>query len=509
MKVFKIIGALSFLSFALFLSSCELEEKIKDGVVPEAGNVDVQALLDDAYLTLQQFQTQDNIWALQQHTSDETIGPTRGTDWDDNGIWRSLHDHTWDAEHNYIRASWNSMGRGLYLSNNILAFSPSGEQEAAARFLRAFFMYSIVDHWGGVPMREPGEDIASTDPTIMSSTDATLFIISELESIMGSLPDEAEPHVASKNAARALLAKVYLNKGVWTDPDRIDPAFDAGDMNKVIQYCDEIMDSGQYELDDDYYDNFRPKNDEVSSELIFTSKNQGGIQAGNVRSRWFCTLHYNQNPSGWNGFCTIADFYDKFDDPNDVRWRSEPADQTPVGGIPVGFLEGQMYDQDGNALEDRKGNPLAFDKNVAIFETGDNLEVTGVRVVKYVIDYESGDNVDNDYVLLRYADVLLMKAEAIARGGSATGGQTAASIVDDIRTIRGASAKGDGSLDAIYNERGFEFYWEGYRRQDMIRFGTFLDAYNEKPASEAHRVLFPYPEIELSANPNLKQNPGY
>jgi hypothetical protein len=511
MKVFKTIGAISFLSLTLLFSSCtDLKEEIKDGVVPvEGGSVDVQALLDDAYLALQQFQTQDNIWALQQMSSDETIGPTRGTDWDDNGVWRSIHDHTWDAENNYIRTSWNSMGRGLYLANNILAFSPSTEQEAQARFLRAYFMYAIVDHWGAVPTRVPGEDIAETLPTIVSSADATNYIISELEAVLPNLPENTDAHIASKNAARTLLAKMYLNKAVWTDDDRLDPSFDAGDMNNVIKYCDEVINSGEYTLDDDYYDNFRPKNDEVSSELIFTSKNEGGIQAGNVRARWFCTLHYNQNPSGWNGFTTIADFYDKFDDPNDVRLSSEPADMTSVGGIKAGFLEGQQFDADGNALEDRKGNPLSFDKNVSIFETGDNLEVTGVRVIKYIIDYESGDNVDNDYVLLRYADVLLMKAEAIARGGAPTLGHTAASLVDEIRARSNAAPKNDGSLEAIYNERGFEFYWEGHRRQDMIRFGTFLDAYNEKATSEAHRVLFPYPEIELSANPNLKQNAGY
>ncbi|MCB9283467.1 MAG: RagB/SusD family nutrient uptake outer membrane protein [Lewinellaceae bacterium] len=509
MKFINSLGFASLFAFSLLLGSCtNLQEEIVDGVVPEAGSVDVQSLLDDAYRTLWQFQVQDNIWSLQEHSSDEIMGPTRGTDWDDNGVWRTLHDHTWDAEHTFNRNSFNSMGRGLYLANNVLAYNPSQDQEMAARFLRAFYMYIFVDHWGQVPTREPGSNIALTDPTVMSSSDATNYIISELETILPNLPDNTDAWVASKDAARALLAKMYLNKGVWTG-DRANPSFSAADMDKVIQACDGIIDSGNYEVDDDYYDNFRPNNDMVSSELIFTSKNDGGVQGGEVRAHWHMTLHYNQKPSGWNGFCTIADFYDRFDDPNDVRFDAEPADLTPVSGLHAGFLIGQQYDENGTALNDRRGNPLSFTKEVSIFETGNNLEVTGIRGIKYIPDFVNIDRSDNDYVLFRYSDILLMKAEAIARGGTATGGDTPASLVNEIRGKRGVATNSTGSLEEIYNERGFELWWEGYRRQDQIRFGTFLDAWTDKSADDATRLLFPIPSIELSANPNLKQNPGY
>ena len=495
-------------AFSIFAFSCtDLAEDIQDGVVPEAGTVDVQSLLNDAYLSLQQFQTQDNIWALQQHSTDETMGPTRATDWDDNGRWRIMHDHTWDAESFLVRVSWNSMGRGLYLANNILAFNPTPEVEAAARFLRAFYVYTICDNWGQVPMRVPGEDIASNDPSVMSSGDAINFVIDELEDIADDLPSGVPAYEASKEAAHALLAKAYLNKGVFTG-DRANPSFSAADMDKVIENCDAVTNAG-YSLSADFYDNFRPQNDMLSSELIFTSQNFGGIQAGNVRSRWFCTLHYNQNPSGWNGFCTISEFYNTFTDQNDVRWSAEPADLTPVSGLKSGFLVGQQFNENGEALEDRRGNPLSFTEDVSYFETGDNLEVTGIRVMKYIPDFDGGDNPDNDYVLLRYADVMLMKAEAIARGGSATGGDSPTSIVNDIRSTRGAAADSDGSLNSIYKERGNELYWEGHRRNDMIRFGTFLSSYTDKPASDGTRLLYPIPALELAANPNIQQNPGY
>jgi len=496
----------------LSIAACtNLEEEILDGVVPDTdgGNVDISSLIGDLYLSLQTFQTQDNVWCLQEHMTDEVMGPTRGTDWDDNGIWRVLHDHTLDAEHNFNRSAFNALNRGQYLATNILAFDPTAQQAAEARFVRAFYIHHINDLWGQVPMRQPGEDIASTDPTVMTSKEASDFVISEVEAIMPDLPATGPQHTATKNAARALLAKAYLNKAVYEDSDRIDPAFTSVDMDKVIQYCDGIIGSGQYSLATDYYDNFRPNNDAISPELIFTSKNDGGIQAGNARFQWFCTLHYNQDPGGWNGFCTIADFYDKFTDTNDKRWSDSPADLTPAHGLTAGFLEGQQFDAAGVPLEDRRGNPLAFTKDVTYFETGNNLEVTGVRVVKYIPDYLSGDNVDNDYVLYRYADILLMKAEAIARGGTATMGDSPDAIVNTIRTTRGAAGNSNGSLESIYDERGFELYWEGHRRQDMIRFGKFLEPYTDKPQSPPTAVLCPIPAIELAANPNIQQNPGY
>ncbi|HMR44502.1 MAG TPA: RagB/SusD family nutrient uptake outer membrane protein, partial [Saprospiraceae bacterium] len=96
-----------------------------------------------------------------------------------------------------------------------------------------------------------------------------------------------------------------------------------------------------------------------------------------------------------------------------------------------------------------------------------------------------------------------------ARGGAATNGDTPASLVNSIRSKRNVAANSDGSLDSILKERGHELYWEGHRRQDLIRFGKYLDAWTAKGQSQAHRVLFPIPAIELAANPELDQNPGY
>ncbi len=117
----------------------------------------------------------------------------------------------------------------------------------------------------------------------------------------------------------------------------------------------------------------------------------------------------------------------------------------------------------------------------------------------------------NDYVLLRYADVVLMKAEAILRGGTDTQGQTAATIVNDLRASRKATTLGTVDLTAVLAERGRELYWEGWRRQDQIRFGTFLNPVDQRPTkSPATAVLFPFPQQAIDSNPNLApQNPGY
>jgi starch-binding outer membrane protein, SusD/RagB family len=309
------------------------------------------------------------------------------------------------------------------------------------------------------------------------------------------------------------LMKAYLTKGVVAN--RTAPTHQAADMNKVIALADEVIASGKT-LSTNFYHNFAPNNDALSTENLFTGVNYGGSSSGNVRSRYFCSLHYNQTPSGWNGFTTLGDFYDKFE-AADKRRGDAYTGVTDVTGLRVGLLLGQQFNQNGVALKDRKGGNLSFTKTVKAVETDPaTLEVTGIRVVKYPPDYNNGDNVNNDFVIFRLADVLLMKAEAILRGGTPTNvapyGATALSIVNYVRThsSRGASALASINLDQLLDERGRELYWEGWRRMDLIRFGKFLQAGQiRKTTSPATRLLFPVPAQQIAANPNLTQNPGY
>ncbi len=496
---------LLLLAVAFGIFSCsDLKEEIREDITADVANelVEVSSLLNAAYEGLRlPYQDQSRVWAAQEHTGDACLGPTRGPDWDDNGIWRSLHNHTWSPTHAFLSATFSELLQVVFNTTNILQFEPTPTEEAEARFLRAFVMLSVVDGWGQVPFREAGANLLG-NADVLGPTAVVDFVISECNAIMADLPD-GDAHRANKDAAKVLMMKALLNKGTYEN--RESPAFDAADMTSVMGLADDLISSGKYSVSTNYFDNFAPNNDQISTENIFTGLNEGGTSSGNVRARWFCTLHYNQNPSGWNGFSTLSNFYDSFET-DDKRRSADYTGMTDVSGINAGFLVGQQFDQTGAALEDRGGNPLAFTPQVAIQESGGDLEVTGIRVIKYPIDYNNGDNVDNDYVFYRYSDVWLMKAEAAMRNGDSG---TALDMVNTLRTARGASTLASIDADAMLAERGRELYWEGHRRTDLIRFGKFLDAWQEKAASGTERLLFPIPATSLASNPNLVQNPGY
>jgi hypothetical protein len=146
------------------------------------------------------------------------------------------------------------------------------------------------------------------------------------------------------------------------------------------------------------------------------------------------------------------------------------------------------------------------------------LEVTGIRPIKYPPDFPNNPSgqIDNDMVHFRLPDVLLMKAEAILRGGTATAagsyGNTPLALVNSIRTdaSRKADALTSVDLNTLYAERGRELYFEMWRRQDMIRFGKYLGPIEQGPtSSDPKYLIFPIPNQQLAVNPNITQNPGY
>lgn len=492
----------SLLAFVLF-SCTKLKEEFQGELEEtQAGDISPAQLLRSAYTTLDgPFQDQSRFWAAQQHTTDETIGPTRGPDWDDNGVWRVLHAHTWNADHGFLRDTYRELLQAQFAASSVLQFNPSAQEGAEARFIRALAMFAVLDGWDQVPYREDLKNL-NLVPTTLRGVDAANFIMSELTTIMETLPD-GPAFVANKDAAKALMMKVLLNKGVFAN--RQTPTFDAADMDQVNTLADQLMSSGKYSLQNVYFDNFAPTNDVLSTENIYTLYNEPGDRGGNNQSRWYLGLHYNQNPSGWNGFTTLSDFYDKFD-ANDTRRGMAYPGVTDVSGLRVGFLVGQQFDNTGAALTDRKGNPLAFTPEVRLIETGPNLEVTGIRVIKYPPDFANNFPARNDYVIFRYADVLLMKAEALLRTNKAA---EALVIVNQIRAKRGALPLTILDDNALIDERGRELYWEGWRRQDLIRFGKFLEPWQEKPNDDPKYLLFPIPNEQLAVNPNLTQNPGY
>ena len=426
-------------------------------------------------------------------------------------------------------------------ATNVLAFKPSPEQAAEARFLRAFALYYILDIYNQFPFRNPGDTLLNP-PKVFFGNAAIQFIIDELTAILPDLGAGNGPTQANPAAAKLLLMKCYLNRGAFNN--RAAPTFDDADMQKVISLGTEVIASAKYSLQANYFDNFSNTNGN-SKELIFGYPAVEGSSTNNpgLQTRWMMTFHYNeytaQAPNaGWNGFSTTGDFYKSFatagvmnftpaDTLVDTRLggrRLSNVQTTAASGIKPGFLVGQQYDAAGNPLKDRKGAPLAFDPTIAptMIENGTNLEVTGIRVAKYVPDLSAGSanyssNVGNWLVLMRYPNVVLMTAEALMRQATPDNA-TALTMVNALRTARGAAPlvtmtlADPTNVDAygtLLGERGREFYWESERRTDLIRFGVYLTTWQYKPTDDPKYLVYPVPNQALAVNPNLKQNPGY
>jgi starch-binding outer membrane protein, SusD/RagB family len=515
MKHLKI--ATSMLVLVSFASCTKLDEKLQGDVTfAEAQTaIDINSLLKAAYDSYRgPFQDQTGVFSMQDMSTDQCLGPTRGGDWDDNGVWRVLHQHTWNADNQRIRDNFNNLSQIVFNTTNVLVFKPSNAIKAEALMLRAYAMFYLLDLYNQVPFRDPGENLLKPS-RVLNANEALTQIITDLNAAMPDLTD-GPANKANKWAAKALLMKCYINKGVYAN--RANPTFATADLDQVITIGSEIVASNKFALENVYWNAFSPQNTENSTEVIFANKNTRE-EAGNVRWTWHASTHYNQKPSGWNGFATLATFYNSFDATDQRRGDSaRSANGVAIGnvtdrtGLRVGLLRGQQFGEGGVPLKDRAGNNLVFGDNIDNIVTG-SVELPGIRVVKYIPDMKddfSDDrgNADNDYVLLRYADVLLMWAEAQLRKGN---GATALTTVNTIRAKRGASALASITLASLLAERGREMYWESWRRNDLVRFGEFLKPYGTtKPnTSDAKYLIFPVPTNALAVNPNLKQNPGY
>ncbi|SRR5579871_5087923 len=475
------------------------------------------ALLQGVYNSMESpFTFPFDIFPLAELSTDEAIIPTRGGDWDDNGVWRAFHEQKWDADNIHISGCFNDLGGIVYAATDLLRYDTAISDRAQARLIRAWAMYWLLDFFDQVPYRDPGEDLIQP-ARVRKGMDALNYIISEIDTVKSELP-EGPAYVANKYAALAILMKCYLNKAVYQN--RATPVFDPADMDSVISFADDIINSGYYHFTGNYFDDFAPDNTNIGKENIFTLLNQPQITNNNgVFFAWILVLHYNQG--GLNGAATLPDFYSRFDVADKRRQAIYPTNGSPPNSgnrINLGFLVGQQYDltSDAPLTYGTFNAPLSYTAQVQNIETDSNLQVTGIRPIKYAIDYPNYFSPDNDFVFLRFADVLLMKAEAIFRGGTPTAagiyGNSATAIVNAIRTdpSRGISAMSTVNLDSLFDERGRELWWEGWRRQDMIRFGKFLQTFYDKNyISDPHYLIFPIPSSQLAVNPNLKQNPGY
>lgn len=516
------------------LGCTKLEQKLEDGFVsnPTTGNVDVNALLNGAYNSMNGLMhSQDLMFSLQETTTDEALIPTRGGDWDDNGVWRVLHAHTWTNIHSQFRSVFNGLGGLQSSAITTLAFNPNQTQAAEALFLRTLAQFYLLDLFGQVPYRSVTDYNSIGAAPVLKPKEAIDTMVATLNRIIPLLPVTNSPYRASPDAARFLLMKVLINKGAFLNKQT--PTFDNADMQQVITLGQAIVNSPVgYSLTREYFDNFGPQNATLSKERILAWNNTGasqtnGISSGGINARWMSTLHYNSwdqklGSAGWNGFTTVADFYNTFGSTDTrVGGRAYPG-VTDKSGLKPGLVVGPQLSQTGTPLKDRQGNPLSFTQDVKLIETDKNrLEVAGIRVVKYPPDYNAydGGNQTNQLQIFRFADVLLMIAEARLRS-STPDAAGALLLVNQIRTVRGATPLTSLTLvdpnnvanpNTLLAERGRELYFESWRRQDLIRFGVFLKKWALKDADQdpVKNLLFPIAADQLLANPNLKQNPGY
>ena len=440
-----------------------------------------------------------NYWNLSEHTSDELQGPTRGGDWGDGGQWVRLNSHQLIANEGLINDLWGDLFTGVSRANNAIVIfngAPDSVKEKAlflaeARALRAFYYYLLCDTFGNVPLVTVAQSDPNNPPAQASRAEVFAFVESEMKAALPALADAPPYGRFSKSAANAVLTKLYINAQVWTGTPRLADAIAAADA---------VIGSGKFSLSNAYFDNFKTANEGSPESILvaaFSSTKDLGFPNMNFYMR---SLHYNQiAASPWNGFTTIAEVYDSFD-------AADPRRSVMWSGQQFSDLTWPVQSTSGKRVEERTaGVPLVFTKACPI--TG-ATESNGIRAIKYQPDLAApGGQGENDFIIFRLADIMLIKAEAQVRSGQAA---AALPTVNMIRRRAGVTPLTSIDLAGIYKERTYEMFWEGVRRQDQIRFGTFTAGYTNKPAvSDAKVLLFPIPNNQLANNAKLKQNPGY
>jgi hypothetical protein len=488
----KLIKMKKFLLLFLFISSfscTDLEENVYDRIpeseFPENPN---QAALNviPTYRELADLIDDAGWWFwAQEITSDEIVFPTRLTDWEDGGKWRVLHTHEWTNNNDAVNGMWSHLYDGVTEANRALD-NLEGLNEpitvAKLKTLRAFYYYLLIDNYGNVPLVTSFAK-AEAQPTKTDRKVILDFIIKDLQESLPLLPSSSQKYAVSKGMAYTLLAKLMLNSEVYSGTPR---------WVEAEKYCDSIINSGVYSLESVALAPFKTNN-ESSPENIFTIPfDEINLKGFRLHMR---TLHYLHNltydmPVGtWNGFAVTEDHYNTFTE-NDARKK--------------GFIVGLQFDSKGKNLFDLTAganldiNPripkLVLDASFSFKE----IRMSGARVGKYEIKKGAMENLSNDFPLFRYADVLLMKAEAMIRQG-----KNGDEFINQVRSRAGVDNLTNANLSDLLAERGREMFCEGHRRQDLIRFGKFNDAWWEKKVSESKRKIFPIPQWAIDANPNL------
>jgi starch-binding outer membrane protein, SusD/RagB family len=530
-KVSKMVAAATLLTV---FSCTKLDENdvIYDRVLGgEFGQtpLEVNAAVGAAYANLAGVGGSNHVLPLGEVTSDAAVVPTRGPDWGDGGHWVRLKRHTYTSQDPMTNNGWNFCYTGITTCNRLIAQLTAVNTPAALAFipelkvLRAVYYYWLLDWYGNVPLSIDYND--TRPPANSTRAEVYAFVEKELMDNGPLLPktgptDRSTYGHVNYYTAYACLAKLYLNAQVYTGTAQWD---------KAIAACDEIINSGKYALSANYVDNF-VQNNQNSTESIWALPYDRiqftGFNLPMMTLSYLNQSTYNINQQPWNGFASTTEFYNSYIDP-----AQNPGPQGQVVGLdPLGtpitgtvdkrlsnFVVGPQFSATGQRLiddgadaTDPDGKPFTFTPYINELEPN-AWRQSGARIGKWQFYQGMTESLDNDFAIFRYADILLMKAEALARKAANWNDAVALAIVNQIRTQHGGvDPYNTMTAQTFLAERGREMFFEGWRRQDMIRFGTYNSAFQFHPPDPSPHVnIFPIPFAQINANKNLKQNPGY
>ena len=502
--------------------------------------------LGDAYSPLSRWGGHNGNSSNNEVSTDEAIVTQKGADWEDGGIWIRMKRHTFAYDDPNINNAWLDLFTGVNNSNRLifqfesLVEQGSVSEEDAAGFiaelkvLRAFYYLQLLDNFGNVPIitsfadaeenpSQPSQDFQEGRTAVFNFVEQeVLDNIDLLATDVGSTYGRI-----NKWVAHMILAKLYLNAEVYTGTER---------WNDVITHADAIINSGNFSMTTNYQDNFVPDN-QGSPEFIFAVPyDQVFLQGFNLvmmTNHVSAQSMFELQSQPWNGYATMEEFYMSYVDPQqnpgpqgEVFGPAPTSEATPGVEVIQGtqddrlsnFIVGPAFStsgeriMDGGAAADPNGPPISFHPRIFNLEPN-GLRQAGARIGKYEFEIGATANMNNDFPIYRYTDVLLMKAEALWRMDNSS-----SEALDLVNMVRGRAGVDDfTSLDAdkLLAERGREMFYEIFRRQDLIRFDgvnggatRFNDPwqFKQNAPSEEWRNVFPIPRDQLEANPNLVQH---
>jgi starch-binding outer membrane protein, SusD/RagB family len=514
MKKFNILITIAMvISLEMFKSCTDLDEKVYDQLpVDQYGQTEqeINSLVGPIYRTLKRvYPWNASFFTLSEFTSDMAINPTRkGGDGWEGGMYKEETLHIWNANSLDVRQGFVEAFQSISECNQIYLMVDESPVElsnkeqilAEIRGVRAFWYYMLLDYYGNVPIVTDYKDLSL--PATKTRHEVYEFVLSELNSIKDKVRSDVSTSSygkITKGVVYTLLARMYLNAMIW-NPEG------GPKWQECINACDTVL-SLDYILEPDWKVNFAVHN-EISKEIIFPivfSTEDGGNWTAEMTLHYLAaTITFGLNIGAWNMVCAMPGYVKEYD----------PADKR----LAWSFLTGAMTNPaTGDTLITSHGRPLIHTVDITMKYAidangwGQVEQEDGARIWKWEFEKGLSGNSENDYAIFRLADTYLMKAEALIRNG--TENAEATRLVNEIRKRAfddPAKLKTSVTLDDVYHERRYEFAWEMTSRQDMIRFGTYLDPVpGWRGASDPKYLLFPIPAEAIDANSNLQQNQGY